>query len=200
MVLREKLKWNCFRENAFNLIHVIWQPSPLLFSLSSSSCQSSLWDVFIVCYLAWSLWQHVIFSLSSEQYSFVRLVSTSQVRLIYVFALLILILHSCHRTVCMFLFAILGPCVSVWFTWHGLGMSCLFMFYRSYSNTYVSSWEPHLKSLKNYPHTFHIACHISFACAHCHLHTLCWSREVSRVNQVPIAGTFCVMLCWYIKY
>jgi hypothetical protein len=62
-------------------------------------------DILSSAILAWSLWQHNTFSLSSQHYSFVRLVSTSQVRLIYMFYVsLILIFPSCHRTVCMFLF------------------------------------------------------------------------------------------------
>ena len=42
LLVHSGLGGGCFRENAFYFIHVIWQQSPLLFSLSSSSCQSSL--------------------------------------------------------------------------------------------------------------------------------------------------------------
>ena len=86
-------------------------------------------DILSSAILAWSLWQHVTFSLSSEQYSFVRLVFyiTGSIDL-NVSCSSFLILSLCHRTVCVFLFAILGPCVSVCVTWHCPGMSCLFMF------------------------------------------------------------------------
>ena len=143
----------CFRENAFHLIHVIWQQSPFLFSLCSFSCQSSLWDILSSAILRGIVTaRHFLSLVRTVFFRAFGFYITGSIDL-YVFALLFLILHSCHRTLCMFLFAILGPCVSVCVTWHCPGMSCLFMFYRSYSNTYVSSWEPHLKSLKNYPHT-----------------------------------------------
>ena len=78
-------------------------------------------DILSSAILAWSLWQHVTFSLSSEQYSFVRLVFyiTGSIDL-NVSCSSFLILSLCHRTVCVFLFAILGPCVSVCVTWHCL--------------------------------------------------------------------------------
>ena len=45
----------CFRENAFNLIPVIWQQSPLLFPFLSSNCHSFFMSYSLSASLAWSL-------------------------------------------------------------------------------------------------------------------------------------------------
>ena len=122
-------------------------------------------DILSSAILAWSLWQHVTLSLSSEQYSFVRLVSTSQVRLIYMFYFsLILIFPSCHRIVFMFLFGHPWPvCVCV----RHLALSryeLLVHFYCSYSKFLIPMFlhrnHTTLKSLKT-THT-HFTLHVTF--------------------------------------
>ena len=101
-------------------------------------------DILSSAILAWSLWQHVTFSLSSEQYSFVRLVFciTGSINL-YVYVCLILIsLHVIELCLCLYLPSLAPVCDCVCH----LALSRYELFIRvycSYSNNCKAVDPPH---------------------------------------------------------